>query len=71
MWEIIFEIIRENADLHCPYKNMKFRDDSPQWVTKDILSEMTHKEHLFIKAKREDTLESWELYREKRNEVKK
>ena len=71
MWEIIFEIIEETADSHCPYKNIKFKESTPQWVTKDILLEVNHKDHLFSRAKREDTEESWKRYREKKNEVKK
>ena len=71
MWEIMLEIIQECADAHCPLKNMKIRDDMPHWLTRDILSEIDHKDYLFKKAKKLDTAESWNLFKEKKNEVKK
>ena len=57
MWEIMLEIIRECADSHCPVKDMKIRDDTPQWLTRDILSEINHKDHLFKKAKNSGSAE--------------
>ena len=71
MWEIILEIIQERADAQCPLKNMKIRDDTPQWITKDILSEINLKDHLFRRAKKLRTPESWNLFKVKKNEVKK
>ena len=71
MWEIMLEIIQERADALCPLKKMKFRDDTPQWITKDILSELNHKDNLYKKAKNIGTAESWNLFTKKKNEVKK
>ena len=51
MWEIMLEIILERADALCPLKKMKIRDDTPQWITKDILSEINLKDNLFKKQK--------------------
>ena len=71
MWEIMLEVIQDCADHHCPIKNMKVRDDTPYWLTRDILSELDHKEYLFKRAKAQNTTESWDLFRAKKNEVKK
>ena len=71
MWEIMLGIIQDCADTHCPIKNMKIRDDTPSWITRDILSELDHKDDLFKKAKKFDTIENWNLFRDKKNEVKK
>ena len=50
MWEVMLEIICETADFHAPFKDMKIREDTPQWITKDLLSEINHKDFLFNKA---------------------
>ena len=66
MWEVMLEIIQERADALFPLKKMKIRDDTPQWITKDILSEINHKDNLY-----KGTPESWNLFKRKKNEVKK
>ena len=70
LWEIIFEIIKETANHHCPYRNIKIKDDTPQWINKEILSEINHKNYLYNKAKKLETPESWKLFQQKKNEVK-
>ena len=71
LWETTFEIIKENADDQCPYKNMNFREDTPQWITKEILSEINHKDYLYRKAKKSNSVSEWDLFKRKKNEVKK
>ena len=71
MWEIMLEIIQETADSHCPVKEMKIREDTPQWITKEIKSELNLKDYLFKKAKKLNTVESWNFFKNKKNEVKK
>ena len=51
MWEIMLEIILDKANILCPFKDMKIREDTPQWITKEILSEINHKDYLYSKAK--------------------
>ena len=71
MWEVIFETIQEVADKHCPFRNMNIREDTPQWLTKEIISEINHKDFLYRKAKKSKNDEDWEIFRQKKNEVKK
>ena len=71
MWDTIFEIVKENADDQCPYKNMNFREDTPEWITKEILSEINLKDYLYRKAKKINTPTDWDIFRSKRNEVKR
>ena len=71
MWEIMLEIIRETEDSHCPVKEMKIREDTPQWITKETISELNLKDYLFEKGKKLNTVESWNLFKDKKNEVKK
>ena len=71
LWEVMLQIIKESADIHCPYKNMKIREETPNWINNEILAELHHKDYLFSKAKRLNTEESWNLFRDKKNEVKK
>ena len=71
MWDIMLEIVRETSDLHAPFRNMKFREDTPQWITRDLISEINHKDFLFNKAKKFPSEENWETFRQKKNEVRK
>ena len=71
LWDIVEKIIVEDADRHCPMKSMKFRDDFPEWVTKKMVQEISHKDYLYRKAKSLETPESWDLFHKKKNEVKK
>ena len=71
MWQSVFEIIKENADQQYPYKNMNFREDTPQWISKEILSEINHKDYLYKKAKKTNSPTDWDLFRKKKNDVKK
>ena len=43
----------------------------PQWITKDLISEINQKDFLFNKAKKFPSGENWEKFRQKKNEVKK
>ena len=71
LWELMLEIIQEKADAFCPLRKIKIRDDTPQWITKDILSEINHKDSLYKTAKSLGTPDSWDLFKKKKNEVKK
>ena len=50
---------------------MKFRADSPQWIMKEIISEMALKDHLYIKAKNTQSFEDWKKLRQTKNKIKK
>ena len=71
LWDIALGIILEGVDTHCPNKKMKFRDDSPPWITKDMVAEITHKDYLYTKAKLSDSPNDWNTFRQKKNEIKK
>ena len=63
MWEIMLEIITEKADSHCPFREMKIREDTPQWITQEILSEINHKDYLYVRAKKLNDTQSWDVFR--------
>ena len=71
MWDTIYEIIKENADNQYPFKNMKFREDSPEWITKEIHSEINLKDYLYKKAKKTSSPTDWDIFKNKKNEVKR
>ena len=52
-------------------QEVMFRDDSPEWITRDIVHEIPHKDHLYKLAKRTDAKLDWENFHEQKNEVKK
>ena len=57
------EIIRENADEQCPFKNIRFREDTPDWITKEIISEINYKDYLYRKAKKTNSAADWDLFK--------
>ena len=71
MWDIMEEIIRSTVNSHCPYKNVKIKEDTPQWINREILSELRHKDHLYNKAKKSGSPLDWALFKQKKNEIKK
>ena len=71
LWDIVLKIIVDVANDHCPMKEMKFRDDSPEWITKDMVQEIFYKDYLYKKAKHSKDENDWNLFHKKKNEVKK
>ena len=71
MWDVMLEIITEVSDFHAPLKDMKVREDTPPWITKDLISEVNQKDFLFKKAKKLPSEANWETFRRKKNEVKR
>ena len=70
LWDIMLQVLHAVADVHCPLKQMKFRDDSPEWITRDMVYEISHKDYLYKLAKRTDAIIDWENFHRKKNEVK-
>ena len=71
MWNLMLEIILETSGFHAPIKDMKIREDTPRWITKDLISEVYQKDFLFNKAKKFPSEANWEAFKKKKNEVKK
>ena len=71
MWEIIETIIKEAADAHCPLKNVKINEDTPNWLNRELLCEINNKDHLYKKAQKTGNQEDWDLFKQKKIEVKK
>ena len=45
LWDIMLSIIHDAADVLCPYVNIRIRDDTPGWYTKEIIEEVNLKKH--------------------------
>ena len=68
MWEIIKTIIKEAADAHCPLKNVKINEDTPNWLNRELLSEIHNKDHLYKKKKKKKKTwnqEDWDVLKNK------
>ena len=71
MWKIIETIITEAADAHCPIKHVKINEDTPNWLNRELLSEIHNKGRLYKKAKKTGNQEDWDIFKRKKAEVKK
>ena len=70
LWARMLNIITEVVDIHCPNKRMKFRDDSPEWITKELVAELIHKDYLYAHAKITNAPSDWNKFQQKKNETK-
>ena len=71
LWGIMYTIILDVVDYYCPLKKMSFRTDSPEWINKEMIYEISHKDSLYNKAKLSEDPTDWTTFRTKKNEVKK
>ena len=71
MWEIMKTIIEEAANDQCPLKEIKINEDTPNWLNRELLGEINHKDYLYRKAKKTDNIDDWNLFKKKKNEIKK
>ena len=45
-WDIMLSIIKDGADLCCPLKRIKLRNDTPAWFTKELVEMINRKKEL-------------------------
>ena len=62
-------IISNQAERHWPVKEIRVHNDSPHWFSLELLEEIYQRDCLYKKAKM-SKLESWNIFKEKRKEVK-
>ena len=43
LWDIMINIINTAADKLCPMVNLRVRDDTPGWYTKEIIKQVNFK----------------------------
>ena len=71
LWDYMLKVITETADIHCPVKQMKVRDDSPHWMGREIIEELHYKDFLYKKAKISGERVDWVAFRVQNTNVKK
>ena len=71
LWEIMEEIILECTDMYCPTVRLKVREDSPSWLSKEIVEELYLKDDLYNKARLTGDDLDWANFRYQNKRVKK
>ena len=71
LWEIMECIISECAENHCPIRRMKFRENSPSWLSKEIIDELYLKDDLYKHAMSTGKVYDWEIFRIQNRLVKR
>ena len=66
LWEIFEQVIKDHADDHCPIKEIRVRNDSPHWFSRELLEEIYHRDRLYKKAKFSKLESDWIIFKEKR-----
>ena len=67
-WSIMKETIEGVIDRMCPLKLIKIKKVKEDWVSQELLEEITLKDHLLSKAKRTNKPEDWARARKIRND---
>ena len=70
VWDLFEIIISNQADKHCPVKEIRVRNDSPHWFSRELLEEICQRDRLYKKAKMSKVENDWTVFKEKRKEVK-
>ena len=70
-WEIFEKIVEKHADIHCPTKKIRIRSNNPKWFSKELAEEIYHRDRLYKAAKKSKNKDDWEIYKRKKNEVKR
>ena len=71
LWKQMENIILECADYHCPIVRMRLRENSPSWLSHEIVGELYLKDDLYNKARTTGEERDWELFRIQNKRVKK
>ena len=71
LWDIMSSIILECAEYHCPTRRMKFRENSPSWLSKEILDELYLKDDFYKFAMSTGKECDWEIFRTQNKRVKR
>ena len=66
-WDIFESIISTHANHHCPVKEIRVRNDSPHWFSRELLEEIYHRDRLYKRAKFSKDKQDFQT---KRKEVK-
>ena len=65
-WRALFKDV---LDQHVPLKKKWIRGDQLPWISPDLLREISHRNKLFKRHKRNPTSTSWDDYKRQRNKV--
>ena len=65
-WRTLFKDV---LDQHVPLKKKWIRGDQLPWISPDLLREISHRNKLFKRHKRNPTSTSWDDYKQQRNKV--
>ena len=68
-WSIMKETIEGVIDRMCPLKLIKIKKVKKDWVSQELLEQITLKDHLLAKAKRTNKPEDWARARKIRNDT--
>ena len=63
------KLYKEVLDKHAPQKKKKIRSDQLPWISPAIMREISRRNRLYKKHKKNPTLQSWETYKVQRNKV--
>ena len=70
MWQIVYDIILDAANITCPFVNMKIADENPEWFSQELLEEIHLKDEYFRTYNCSKTDQDWDVYKSQRNRVK-
>ena len=70
IWNIMYNIILDAADITCPMVNMKIANGNPAWFCNEILEEIHLKDELYNQFRTTGDLIDWQNFKRQNNIVK-
>lgn len=58
-WDILYNVILQFANLHCPYKMFTSKKVKPPWLTDEILEFLKQRDQLYKEIKSTDDNDGW------------
>ena len=52
LWDLYHNILLDNMNIFCPFRNIRIRKNRPPWLTQDLLSQLDLRDCLYRKMKR-------------------
>ena len=59
LWDIMLDIIRRAADVLCPFVNIRIRDNTPGWYTKEIIEEVNLKKQYAMELQKSSSVANY------------
>ena len=66
-WDLMEDFLTKFLDEHCPLKTFRSKENSPAWISHDIITLSKDRDTAWVKARSTNNADDWEIARRLRN----